>query len=347
MRATIHPEDLLDGPRGRRLCLAAAISLDPVIRSLSPTVASQPIGPEVAQALAAAVADVDPSPLGRESEELRMLEPLAAAVDAARYWQEPDGEDAITETAGLRGALLPIAQALLDSPATAWWSTGLTGEQGYVEWGGSPADRLDLGPARDKLARWKAATLADEVDARSRPSDPAAPWTGQWWSSPVNVGLPRTRRALEGLGSVGLVLEEDGLGEPDAAVIPVAARDDVRVHEIRTPGDWVDLVARYPLEVSLSRRHDWWRITGLAGTWIIPDWEAVASEFDVVHLPVTGYLATAGRALAVGSAHTVLAGWNPDESFWLADVLHTVGEPIAWQRPGDRSAAWRPAGTAG
>jgi hypothetical protein len=25
------------------------------------------------------------------------------------------------------------------------------------------------------------------------------------------------------------------------------------------------LVARYPLEVTKSRRHDWWKVTGLAG----------------------------------------------------------------------------------
>lgn len=345
MHATIRPEDLLAGPRGRRLCLSAAIVLEPAIWSLQPMFSAQPLGLEVRQALAAAIARVDPAQLAREPDELRMLEPLAAAVDMARYWQPPDEEDAITETAELREVLLPIAAALLSAPSAAWWSSGLTLDQRYVEWGERSETRLDLGPAQPKLARWRAATIADEVEAASRPSDLAAPRSGEWWSSPVNAGLPRTRRALPGLGSVGLPLEEDGFGEKDARVVPVNARDGIRVYEILTSGDWVDLVARYPLEVTLSRRHDWWRITGLPGPWLIPDWAAVAGDFDVVHLSVIGYLTTAGRAFPVGSsvvpdAHTVLAGWNPDESFWLGDVLGSGAAPSDWRRLAQAPYAW-------
>lgn len=348
MLSNVRPEDLLVGPRGRRLCLSAAIALDPAIWSMQPMFATPPASLEVQHALAAAVAAVDPAPLAREVDELRMLEPLAVAVDMARYWQSPDEEDAMIATAELREALLPIGAALLSARGAAWWSSGLASDQRYVEWGEKPEARLDLDPAPLKLARWRAATLAEEVEARSRPSDPAAPWSGSWWSSPANAGLPRTRRALPGLGSVGLPLEEDGFGEKDARVVPVSVRDGIRVYEILTPDDWVDLVAKYPLEVSLSRRHDWWRITGFAGRWLIPDWEAVASDFDVVHLSVIGYLTTAGRALSVGSsvipdAHTVLAGWNPDESFWLGDVLRPGGEPVTWRRPEEGFAAWEPA----
>lgn len=347
MPAMIRPEDLLDGPRGRRLCLSAAIALEPAIQPLLPMFASEPLSPEVRRDLAAAVADVDPGPLARETDELRMLEPLASAVDAARYWQPPDEDDAITETPEVRDALRPIAEALLATPAAAWWATGLADGQRFVEWGDAPAARLDLSPAREKLEKWRAAALAAEVEAASRPSSPAAPWSGPWWSSPADAGLPRTRRALDGLGSAELALEEDGFGEEEARVIPVVARGGVRVFEILAPEDWVALVAKYPLDVSLSRRHDWWRITGLDGTWLAPDWEAVARDVDVVHLSVNGYLATAGRALAVGPSHTVLAGWNADESFWLTDVLERDGEPVTWQRSADRPAAWTPVGMAG
>ena len=46
-------------------------------------------------------------------------------------------------------------------------------------------------------------------------------------------------------------------------------------------------------------------------------------------------------ALDVEGGATVLAGWDPDATFWLADVLEPAGEPVAWERvPGpDR---WRP-----
>lgn len=40
-----------------------------------------------------------------------------------------------------------------------------------------------------------------------------------------------------------------------------------------------------------------------------------------MHLSVIGYLEAAYRALPVGSACTCLAGWDPDETIWLGDVL--------------------------
>src|SRR5690606_27224849 len=116
-------------------------------------------------------------------------------------------------------------------------------------------------------------------------------------------------------GSVGLDLEEDGFGELEARVIPVSVRGGIRVYELRGPDDWVSLVERHPLAVTLSRRHDWWNVTGLDGAWLIPDWQAAAEDFDVVHLTVMGYLRMAGRALDAGDGRTLLAGWNPDESY--------------------------------
>jgi len=47
----------------------------------------------------------------------------------------------------------------------------------------------------------------------------------------------------------------------------------------------------------MSRRHDWWRVTGSAGAWMIPDWVAVAADYDAVHLTVGGYLTTAEPCL--------------------------------------------------
>jgi hypothetical protein len=47
---------------------------------------------------------------------------------------------------------------------------------------------------------------------------------------------------------------------------------------------------------------------------------------------VRGYLMTAGRALEVDDGRaTVLAGWDPDATFWLNDVLRLAGPPTYWQ----------------
>ena len=53
-----------------------------------------------------------------------------------------------------------------------------------------------------------------------------------------------------------------------------------RVLEIRCAEDWLRLCRAHPLEVSASRRHDWYRTTGMVGPWVIPDWSTVAQEAD-------------------------------------------------------------------
>lgn len=64
---------------------------------------------------------------------------------------------------------------------------------------------------------------------------------------------------------------------------------------------------------------------------MIPDWSAVAGDYDGVHLTVLGYLATAGRALSVGTSYTLLAGFEPDVTYWLNDVLEQVSPPETWR----------------
>ena len=57
---------------------------------------------------------------------------------------------------------------------------------------------------------------------------------------------------------------------------------------------------------------------------------------------MAGYLATNGRALEAGDGHTVLAGWDPDETWWLNDVLHQDGEPRLWSRDARDRFLWAP-----
>ena len=68
---------------------------------------------------------------------------------------------------------------------------------------------------------------------------------------------------------------------------------------------------------------------------------ASAGDYDAVHLSVAGYLATAGRALRAGEWHTVLAGWNPDETWWLTVTPRRVEPAVRWAATGDSEPfAW-------
>ena len=142
---------------------------------------------------------------------------------------------------------------------------------------------------------------------------------------------------------MGLYLVEDSLGWTWARCWPVRVANGARVYEVDGPQDWVELVGRYPLKVTEGRRHDWQRVTGRDGAWVIPDFLAVAGDYDAIHLSLVGYLSTAGRTLPVGGQHTMLAGWSPDETWWLNDRPVRVGEGVRWgQGLGSELLAWAP-----
>jgi hypothetical protein len=42
-----------------------------------------------------------------------------------------------------------------------------------------------------------------------------------------------------------------------------------------------------------------------------------------------------------GSARTLLAGWNPDETYWLTDVITSLGEEHTWHNPGREPLGWK------
>lgn len=270
-----------------------------------------------------------------------LLETLDRVVSFARYWQEPDGDDVLAATPVVRAALARIAEHLVASPLAVWWSEGLArGTQRVVRWAEDP---VPAGPegAAEKLEQWRLSTTAREERAlRDRPTDPEARWSGEWWSTPPRT-LMTTTRSLGPSGPVGLWLMEDSPGWDRATVHPAGVPDAARVFEIDGPDAWARLCRRHPLDVTGEKRQDWYRTTGRAGDWVIPDWSAVAHDYDAVHLTVAGYLTAAGTAITVGDTTvSVIAGWAPDETFWLTDVIGAgvdLGvEGENWVRDDDR-----------
>ena len=115
--------------------------------------------------------------------------------------------------------------------------------------------------------------MTDEERARrEHPVDPAAPCSGQWWSTPALSGLVGTTTTRPGSGMpVGLALLEDAFGAERAEVRAVQVDPAVRVYELTGASAWAELVAAYPPAVTGSRRHDC-RVTGWRGEWVVPDW---------------------------------------------------------------------------
>jgi hypothetical protein len=339
---------LTAGPRGRRLCLEyactafrddvagavmrAAYLLDPGRGASRVMTSSSGDGPALATDVpspadvAALLARRPLPPVGARE----LLGVLADAVDSAMYWQEPDGEDILAAAPEMGDAIAGVAAHIAASEHVRWWTApvALPGQETVrreyegPEPGGDPAG---------ELARWRAATLRDEARIRAeRPRDPDVAWNGEWWSTPPQT-LTGTTRRLGAYGPAGLWLVEDGIGPEHATTRAVAVPAGARVYEIDGPAAWAALCRAYPLDVTAARDDDWSRVTGRSGAWTIPDWSRVAVAYDAVHLTVAGYLAAAGTPIAVDdTAAGVIAGWNPDETYWLTSVPASASAAETW-----------------
>lgn len=296
-------DDLLAGPRGRRLCAEVADDRSPEGISLA----------------------------------------LTESVDAARYWQFPDELDQELFRPASRDRLRPAAEVLASATATAWWTDRLDLDDLHeVEMldETAPSGRGALVGAGGRLERWRTdRDLEEEQHVGSdRGLEHAA--GGEWWTQPLGADLVRTTPTVPSLAPAGLFYPEDSYGWSDALSWPLRAVRAPEVYEIDGPGDLAALVSRFPRDVTRSRRRTWWETTGVDGAWAAPDWSAVAEDYDAVHVTVRGYLTTAGTAVPVegapvAGACTVLAGWTPGKTVWLTDVLEPAGPARRWRRRDD------------
>ncbi|MCT1515563.1 GNAT family N-acetyltransferase [Dietzia cercidiphylli] len=314
---------LLDGPYGRALCAAVAEAAAPGTDWWRLT----------AQQRIDAFGTVRAERV-RALGEPRILGELSAGLWKAVYWQDPEDDREDLARPGMVAALRPIARALSQNPATKWWSSRVDrAGQNIVQllldnW--VPVNRLE--DARPQLGTWR-----DQIRERERAGTEDPGWrstTGRWWTAPVFAGIAWTSRSRESVGPLAPHTTEDHMGWSRARVHPVEVEPSARIREIDSPQDWASLVNEFPLEVTQEKRGDWWRTTGRDGSWWIPDWAEVAESYDAVHVTVTGYLRTAGRAIDTAQGATVLAGWGPDHTCWLRpDRLRYTGVVEQWHRP--------------
>lgn len=359
----LTPEALLGGPRGRRLCLEVASRLaadSPLVDAarafgharfyaanglgrgdstvyFSPTAKVEPHRPTAAEVAAL----LDAVPLSGPTADA-LLHSLVDTVAAARYWQEPDGDDHLAAAPEMRRSLHRFAVAMLESPHAAWWSAPMAADGqwavAFIE--EPPRPMPELRPAAAALEQGRLDVILDEVTAaRDRPADPSANWSGSWWSRPG--GVSGSTRMLHERGPVGLWLVEDGFGERRATTERLELPAELRIHEIDSPAAWAQLCRDHAMDVTASKRHDWYRTTGRAGPWLMPDWARLQDMYDGVHLTMGGYLSTAGVAIPLdGGFATVLAGWEPDTTYWLRDVPPVAGTRQQWAQEGN-SQFWQ------
>jgi len=322
---------LLAGPRGRELCLDLARSLAPEQRAFS-CGSSAPLPAGITQESRRVLQVLGALPHLPEITVAQVLQSLDRVVKGASYWQPPSDTARMLAEPETRNLLLPVAIAVVRA-RPQWWLAPGAPTQHYVQWIASTrvpgTGPPTLTGSAAGLQRWR-----DSIAAEEGNTPLVATWTGRWWSIPALSDVPATTPAIPGNGPAGLQMVEDPLAWTTARTYPLRAAEGARIFEIREARNWQDLVSAYPLEVTRSRGRSWAVSSGNAEAdtwlWAIPDWQAVARDYDGVYLSVAGYLRTAGSVLDAAGMKTMLAGWAPAETWWLNDVLAPAGEPVTW-----------------
>lgn len=273
--------------------------------------------------------------------EPALIDALAHTVGAAKAYQPPDASEALIAAPQVIEALRPLAEQVIALPLAQRWTAPAASEQWLVT-RPERAAGVDAGLAPEEVLEAWLLEVADEESRARRERARGQRVGGTWWSFPPHP-LARTTGAQADLGPTGLYAEEDSSGGDDAVVTPVGPVP-ASTYEISGIAAWAELCARFPLDVTESRSMVWDEALGGEGPWVIPDWRAVAVEYDAVHLTVAGYLEGATRRIEVpGVGLSGIAGFDPDLTVWLTRHPAATGDAEAWSH-GD-TTGWRSIGT--
>jgi hypothetical protein len=266
-------------------------------------------------------------------DPMAVLAALRHVIGGFGFWGDERDYDRLLVAAA--DDLRAVADALVASPATEWWwDDVLRDDQRFAARATDDGTGPPRGDQVSELVKKAAKKLrTEESDARARhpsPNDVPPDASGHWWSSPIPGFW--TSRAVAPVPALHLVCAEE-TGDERVVVWALRIAAGARVLEIRAPADWARLVEIAPVDVTMSRLGDWRSWTGHEGAFYLPDWRVVAEHFDGIHVTVGGYLATRGVAVPVADGYSVLAGWDPDASLWLRDVIETVEQVGEWDGP--------------
>ncbi|UER54425.1 hypothetical protein HJG43_07620 [Kineosporiaceae bacterium SCSIO 59966] len=95
---------------------------------------------------------------------------------------------------------------------------------------------------------------------------------------------------------------------PSVDRVLLQADPAARVLELHEPKHWRDLCLQFPLRSAPGEP--------LPGG-LTPDWTAVATTWDAVHLSFFGFLASACVRVGDGLHHSMLWTWDGEQTLWL------------------------------
>jgi hypothetical protein len=189
-----------------------------------------------------------------------------------------------------------LARALLEEPTANWWFSPLDSEQQvYVPQDESPPD-----PAR----------LVTPTQPPSKQEQYAQRMTGAFCTSTF-IGETSSVFATidEGVGDLRQVYER-----PPYPFWLLTVDDSARALEIDGPQAWHDLCVQYPAQGTTGRGVP--DFSGDKGR-LVPDWSAVATDWDAVHLTFGGWLTAEQVRVDSPAGWTYIWDGEAEQTTWL------------------------------
>jgi hypothetical protein len=177
----------------------------------------------------------------------------------------------------------------------------VVGTSGLITELASAAPALVRGPLDQQAQIWVGTAKhagrppnSDDLRGKYRSVPSAKPWYGTLYTSSASaLGPSMWRSYLESYRGSDL--------HPlpwQVWSLPAAGR----VTEVAGARDWVGLIERYPL---------------VLGDLVYPDWDAIAADFDAVHLCLAGVVALQGFSFSSAYGLTAPGYWDIETTHWL------------------------------
>ena len=188
------------------------------------------------------------------------------------------------------------AREIIEHPGTAWWFDDIDLDaQTWVsiDWTDDHPHKFIYGTQPNTMA-W------------TRPRNPSSEWE-RYAQQPSSNQNQTTSTLYDDLTSE-LVAYANRTGDYHCdfplARWSIRFLEEVRVFEIHGPADWYDLCVRYPAKDTEDAR-------------LVPNWGAVAEEWDGVHLSIGGLLTTEQHRHESAAGWTMLNFWHAEQTYWL------------------------------
>ncbi len=192
-----------------------------------------------------------------------------------------------------------LARAILEESDTDWWFGPLDRErQVWVTQDGSPPDSAQLVP----------------------PTQP--PSSHERYAQKVE--WPFCTSTLVGAASSWIDAIDYGVGDlrqvytsPPYPIWLLTVDASARVFEVDGPQAWHDLCVRYPAEGATGRAGRGTPDFSGDKDRLVPDWSAMAADWDGVHLTFGGWLSAEQVRVDSASGWTYHWAWDAEQTMWL------------------------------